>query len=388
MSDKGSASSSLIFSPFHLIRKTDAGNLSRASFATTFVLCSCEIRGPKKRPVNVIRNFHVFFFFFFAFQMLLREHYDKFPILILKDIKYQELQAMMNYMYRGEVNITQETLGSFLKAAESLQIRGLTDNTNCVDNNNGMVRDTSSSHGYHASKKAMPDSRKIVVPSTPLISQQRSRSPTMVSQPTKKYLKSPIIVENHHANNNSKSIEPVENNSPSIKRRKLLPPIKSEGLVVTPINPSTSTYNHLDVSSVCEVPSQPQSIPAVEGKANVPSPSVPPKIESPHMDITPVITNKIPMSVGNGNTNPSEALIKPKPMAELVKVKNEQLDDSYNEDTNDDSYTTEDNDNDRDENSHLSVGLSFQNNQSGISEFLFFSFSPPHIIISSYYWLF
>lgn len=34
---------------------------------------------------------------------------------------------MLDYMYRGEVNITQEQLGTFLKAAESLQIKGLTD---------------------------------------------------------------------------------------------------------------------------------------------------------------------------------------------------------------------------------------------------------------------
>lgn len=34
---------------------------------------------------------------------------------------------MLDYMYRGEVNISQEHLGTFLKAAESLQIKGLTD---------------------------------------------------------------------------------------------------------------------------------------------------------------------------------------------------------------------------------------------------------------------
>ncbi|KAG8259242.1 hypothetical protein J6590_014711 [Homalodisca vitripennis] len=34
---------------------------------------------------------------------------------------------MLDYMYRGEVNISQEQLSTFLKAAESLQIKGLTD---------------------------------------------------------------------------------------------------------------------------------------------------------------------------------------------------------------------------------------------------------------------
>lgn len=35
---------------------------------------------------------------------------------------------MMDYMYRGEVNISQDQLGALLKAAESLQIKGLSDN--------------------------------------------------------------------------------------------------------------------------------------------------------------------------------------------------------------------------------------------------------------------
>lgn len=61
-------------------------------------------------------------------QALLSKHFDKHPILILKDVKFQELKAMMDYMYRGEVNISQDQLGALLKAAESLQIKGLSDN--------------------------------------------------------------------------------------------------------------------------------------------------------------------------------------------------------------------------------------------------------------------
>ncbi|XP_020815260.1 longitudinals lacking protein, isoforms H/M/V isoform X13 [Drosophila serrata] len=62
------------------------------------------------------------------FATLLQEQYDKHPIFILKDVKYQELRAMMDYMYRGEVNISQDQLAALLKAAESLQIKGLSDN--------------------------------------------------------------------------------------------------------------------------------------------------------------------------------------------------------------------------------------------------------------------
>ncbi|XP_012261700.1 protein jim lovell isoform X6 [Athalia rosae] len=68
------------------------------------------------------------------FEGLLSEHYDKHPVFILKDVKFKELKAMMDYMYRGEVNISQDQLAALLKAAESLQIKGLSESksgSNC-----------------------------------------------------------------------------------------------------------------------------------------------------------------------------------------------------------------------------------------------------------------
>ncbi|KAK9878052.1 hypothetical protein WA026_020680 [Henosepilachna vigintioctopunctata] len=62
------------------------------------------------------------------FELLLSKHYDKHPIVILQDVKFQELKAMMDYMYRGEVSISSDQLGALLKAAKSLQIKGLWDN--------------------------------------------------------------------------------------------------------------------------------------------------------------------------------------------------------------------------------------------------------------------
>ena len=50
------------------------------------------------------------------------------PIIVLRDIKYDDLFSLLQFMYNGEVNVAQDQLNSFLKSAESLKIRGLTDN--------------------------------------------------------------------------------------------------------------------------------------------------------------------------------------------------------------------------------------------------------------------
>ena len=49
----------------------------------------------------------------------------KHPIIVLKDIKHDDLEALLNYMYIGEVNVVQEKLANLIKAAECLKIKGL-----------------------------------------------------------------------------------------------------------------------------------------------------------------------------------------------------------------------------------------------------------------------
>lgn len=45
----------------------------------------------------------------------------------MRDVEAQHIVALMEFMYAGEVNVAQAQLSSFLKTAESLKIRGLTD---------------------------------------------------------------------------------------------------------------------------------------------------------------------------------------------------------------------------------------------------------------------
>lgn len=64
------------------------------------------------------------------FQSLFFENPCKHPIVILKDIKWAELKAAVEFMYKGEINVCQEQIGPLLKVAESLKIRGLADVSN------------------------------------------------------------------------------------------------------------------------------------------------------------------------------------------------------------------------------------------------------------------
>ncbi|XP_001603546.1 broad-complex core protein isoforms 1/2/3/4/5 isoform X1 [Nasonia vitripennis] len=67
------------------------------------------------------------------FRDLFKGNTCKHPIVILKDVNYRDLSAMLHFMYQGEVNIKQEDIASFLKVAEILKIKGLTRTTDDDD---------------------------------------------------------------------------------------------------------------------------------------------------------------------------------------------------------------------------------------------------------------
>ncbi|XP_064093056.1 zinc finger and BTB domain-containing protein 7C-like isoform X16 [Macrobrachium nipponense] len=59
------------------------------------------------------------------FELMFENTPCKHPIIVLKDIKPDELEALLSYMYAGVVSVAQNDLARLIKAAELLQIKGL-----------------------------------------------------------------------------------------------------------------------------------------------------------------------------------------------------------------------------------------------------------------------
>ncbi|XP_043212602.1 protein bric-a-brac 2-like, partial [Amphibalanus amphitrite] len=59
------------------------------------------------------------------FKTLFQDHSEAHPIVILKDVKFAELRSIIQFMYKGEVEVDQSEIESLIGTAEGLMIRGL-----------------------------------------------------------------------------------------------------------------------------------------------------------------------------------------------------------------------------------------------------------------------
>lgn len=50
---------------------------------------------------------------------------NQYPVVVLKDIRFVDLKAIIEFIYRGEVIVPQSQLQSIIKTAEGLKVRGL-----------------------------------------------------------------------------------------------------------------------------------------------------------------------------------------------------------------------------------------------------------------------
>ncbi|TRY64220.1 hypothetical protein TCAL_04647 [Tigriopus californicus] len=61
------------------------------------------------------------------FRRILRDTMGQHPVVILNDVQGETLDALLTYMYRGEVSVSENKLSAFFAAATSLEVKGLED---------------------------------------------------------------------------------------------------------------------------------------------------------------------------------------------------------------------------------------------------------------------
>lgn len=145
-------------------------------------------------------------------------------VVFLKDVKFTDVKAIVDFMYKGQVNVSQLQLESFLQTAEALQIKGLADkpdqhkymtdmatkpssisNSNAIKQSNGGSRRaekrprTSSSTGINKKSQLSENSKQpAAMPPCPPLRLQRSRLSTTAAvglKTTKQTAAAPVIAQ-------------------------------------------------------------------------------------------------------------------------------------------------------------------------------------------------
>ena len=98
------------------------------------------------------------------------------PLLFLKGVRHRDLVSLLDFMYRGQVNIAQEDLSTFLSVAEELKVKGLTQ---------GQKAQTTSPSSVNTEKnknKVQSPQVKVALPRPPPLSPPPYRPPVSMPQ--------------------------------------------------------------------------------------------------------------------------------------------------------------------------------------------------------------
>jgi len=82
------------------------------------------------------------------FLNLLRQNKHAHPLIYMRNVKSEDLVAIVDFIYSGETNVCQENLDAFLSMAEELQIKGLTVNEDNEHNETEFDERENECHGF------------------------------------------------------------------------------------------------------------------------------------------------------------------------------------------------------------------------------------------------
>ncbi len=116
-------------------------------------------------------------------KILARAGLHQAPLLYLKGVDATNLSAVLDFMYNGEVNVAQEQLPAFLRAAEELAVKGLTDKKEEEEGEEEEEVDVDVETKVDV-KDPGKENRKRSKPSPPLANKKRKAERSSPLQPT------------------------------------------------------------------------------------------------------------------------------------------------------------------------------------------------------------
>jgi len=124
---------------------------------------------------------------------LLRDNICPHLIIVLRDVSYSDMSAILKFIYNGEVKIEQDQLNSFLKTADSLKIRGLTDDAADTSEKENIDENTDVKKRKETSPSSQSPKRKRSV--SPIISEESKVNNITIPSPSKILQESLEIVQ-------------------------------------------------------------------------------------------------------------------------------------------------------------------------------------------------
>jgi len=102
------------------------------------------------------------------FKVLLQDNPCSHPIIILRDVGYIHMRGLLEFMYAGEVNVSQAQLNAFLRTAEVLKVRGLAESSSSGDHSSS-VQQAAAAAAAAAVSNSVADLLASSIGSLPLV---------------------------------------------------------------------------------------------------------------------------------------------------------------------------------------------------------------------------
>ena len=106
------------------------------------------------------------------FKKVLRKVENSHPLIYMKGVKFSDLEAVLSFVYHGEVNVAEADLNNFLAVAEELEVKGLTCGKKYTEGNSNHLPRSNSKLQPQPSVPPLSQSATAVTLETPLKTEQ------------------------------------------------------------------------------------------------------------------------------------------------------------------------------------------------------------------------